>query len=134
MRTDIATVIADSLFDTDERLHFLELCEPRPVDDLAADRSRISAYVRRVSRAAQADPTIDSDAAARVGLALEGLISDRHRLVFEERRLLAGAIEYFLLPGDDSDDYRDLYGLDDDARVVRTVCRALERPDLAATI
>ncbi|NQV05157.1 hypothetical protein HQ535_01285 [bacterium] len=131
MRNDIATVIAESLFDTDERLHFLELCEPRPVDDLAADRSRIAAYVRRVSRAAEADPTIDSDAAARVGLALEGLITDRHRLVFEERRLLAGAIEYFLLPGDDN---RDLYGLDDDARVVRTVCRALERPDLADTV
>ena len=32
-----------------------------------------------------------------------------------------------LLPGDEDDDYRDLSGLDDDARVVRAVCRALDR-------
>ena len=42
-----------------------------------------------------------------------------------------GAVEYFVLDGDSSDDVGDLFGLDDDARIVGAVCRLLDRHDPA---
>ena len=115
-----------------ERLRFFELCEPRSGEELAADLARVEAHLGALRRAAEADPTVDLESAARIAAALGELLAERHG--FEERRLIVGAIAYFVSRRDIADDLDDLGGIDDDARVVRAVCRALGREDLARRI
>lgn len=126
--------VIGAIRDDAERIRFLELCEPRSADDLASDGDRVTEHVVRVERLAAGDPTIDAPTARRIGDALLSLIAAAHRLEHAERRLLTGAIAYFTLAADGADDFGDLSGIDDDARVVRAVCRALGRHDLAARI
>jgi hypothetical protein len=61
---------------------------------------------------------------------LLALVADAARFDFYERRLLAGAVDYFALREDGADDVDHLRGFDDDARVVGAVCRALGREEL----
>ena len=51
-----------------------------------------------------------------------------------QRRVLAGAVEYFVQTEDDDSDFASDHGLEDDARVVVAVCEALGRPDLGDKI
>ena len=74
---------------------------------------------------------MDLSLAQSIAAALLELIVAADRLTFEQRRLVAGAIEYFVETGDAADDFRGLSGLEDDARITRAVCAAVGRPELA---
>jgi hypothetical protein len=115
-----------------ERLRFFELCRPCSNAELRGEVARVEEHLGRVRAAARADPTIDAAGAARIAGALKELLTEDWE--YEERRLLAGAVAYFVLRDDASDDLDHLSGIDDDARVVRTVSRALGRADLARRI
>lgn len=130
MYDDLSRAIAEADLPPDERLRFLELCTSRAVADLRADAVRIEGYLYRLGRSAADDPTIDVERASAVAAALLALVGDADRFDFYERRLLAGAVDYFVLEQDGSNDVAHLRGLDDDARVVRAVCRALGREEL----
>jgi hypothetical protein len=62
---------------------------------------------------------------------LLALLGNAAKWSFVERRVLAGAVEYFVQTEDDDGDFASDHGLEDDARVVVAVCEALGRPDLA---
>lgn len=130
MYEDLSRAIGEADLPPDERLRFLELCSSRSAADLVADAARIEGYLYRLGRAAADDPTIDHERAAAIAAALLVLVADAAGFGFYERRLLAGAVDYFVLREDGSDDVVHLRGLDDDARVVRAVCRALGREEL----
>jgi hypothetical protein len=132
MADDLHRAFDDAGLPIAERLRFFELCEPRSQEELAADLGRAGAYVDALRRAAEGDPTVDIESAVRIAATLAELLAEQHG--FEERRLLAGAISYFVSRRDVADDLDDLGGIDDDARVVRAVCRALGREDLARRI
>jgi hypothetical protein len=127
---ELGRAIAEAGLQADERLRFLELCASRSADDLQADAVRIEGYLYRLGRAAADDPTIDVESASAIATALLALVADAARFGFYERRLLAGAVDYFVLSRDGADDVAELRGFDDDARVVGAVCRALGRGEL----
>lgn len=132
MAGDLSQAFDEAGLPDGERLRFLELCEARSGEELRAEAARVDAHLGALRDAAAHDPTVDLSTAERIATALAQLTRAEWR--FEERRLLAGAIAYFVLRDDSSDDLDDLRGIDDDARVVRAVCRALGREDLARQI
>lgn len=129
MESELLRSTAEALSD-DDRARFLSLCEARDAETLRRDAPRIRTHLDMIERFAAGDPLVDLDLARGIATALLKLILQADRLQFEERRLLAGAIEYFVETGDAADDYRALRGLDDDARIVRAACIGLGRRDL----
>ncbi len=130
MNTDLLRSTAEALSE-DDRDRFLALCEARDAATLRTDAARVRSHLDMVERFAAEDPLVDVGLARNLTAAILELIVVADRLSFEERRLLAGAIEYFVETGDAADDYRALSGLDDDARIIRAVCEALGRPQLS---
>ena len=131
MTHDPARAVAESVLPEDERLRFLELCRARPAEQLREDAARVEAHLRVIELGARTSPVLNVDLARSIAGALITLIADADSYTFQERRLLSGAIEYFVAKGDLADDYAEPSGLDDDARVTRAVCRFLDRGDLA---
>jgi hypothetical protein len=128
---DPAHAVAESVLPEDERLRFLELCRARPAEQLRADAARVEAHLRVIELGARTSPVLNLELAQSIAGALISLIANADHYTFQERRLLSGAIEYFVAKGDLTDDYAEPSGLDDDARVTRAVCRFLDRADLA---
>lgn len=131
MTHDPAQAVAESVLPEDERLRFLELCRARPASQLHEDAARVEAHLRVIEVGARTSPILNVELARSIAGALTALISDADNYTFQERRLLSGAIEYFVAKGDFADDYDEPSGLEDDARVTRAVCRFLDRADLA---
>ena len=131
---DVVRAVAESALSDDERLGFLDLCEGRGPDALLADRDRVRAHQRTIEAAAESGTMLESELAGAIGTALVALLDDADRYSFVERRVLAGAVEYFIQSDDIDKDYGSSHGLADDARVVTAVCDALGRPELAAQL
>ena len=130
MDSDLLRTTAEAL-SGDDRDRFFALCEARDSATLREDGGRIRAHLDMIELHADEDPLVDISLARNVAAALLELIVNADRLTYEQRRLLAGAIEYFVETGDAADDYRALRGLEDDARIARAVCVALGYPHLA---
>lgn len=131
---DVVRAVADSALSVEERLGFLELCEARSVDELLADRDRVEAHRRTIEAAVESGSALEGELADRLAGVLVTLLGNAAAWSFLERRVLAGAVEYFVHSDDDDADYASDHGLEDDARVITAVCEALGRPDLAALI
>lgn len=127
---DLATAVAESTLSTLERVRFLNLCEARSVEMLAEDRDRVEGHLSLVRAAQTINVMLDINLAEKIAESLMGLLDDRASLGFEERRLLAGAVEYFVLSTDTDNDLDSAVGLVDDARVTNATAAALNRPDL----
>jgi len=130
MESDLLRRTAEALSESD-RARFLALCEARDAKGLREDATRIREHLDTIEHFAAEDALVDLRLARGLAAALLELIVVVDELSFEQRRLLAGAVEYFIETGDASDDYRAISGLEDDARIVRAVCTALGRPDIA---
>jgi hypothetical protein len=128
---DPAQAVVESVLPEDERLRFLELCRARPAEQLKEDATRVEAHLRIIELGARNSAVLNVDLARSIANTLIALIASADSYTFQERRLLSGAIEYFVAKGDLADDYAEPRGLDDDARVTRAVCRFLDRSDLA---
>ena len=128
---DVVRAVAESALSVDERLGFLELCEARSAEQLLADRERVEAHRRVIETAVENGTALEGDLADRLSSVLVTLLSHADGWSFVERRVLAGAVEYFIQTEDDDGDFASDHGLEDDARVVVAVCEALGRPDLA---
>lgn len=131
---DVVRAVAESALSVDERLGFLELCEARSVEALQADRDRVEAHRRAIETAVEDGTALEGDLADRVAEVLVTLLGSADNWSFLERRVLAGAVEYFVQTDDGDSDFASAHGFEDDARVVAAVCEALGRPDLAALI
>ena len=131
---DVVRAVAESAHSVDERLGFLELCEPRSVEELLADRYRVEAHRRVIESAVENGTVLEGALADRLAEVLVALLGHAESLSFLERRVLAGAVEYFVQSDDDDGDFASDHGFEDDARVVAAVCEALGRPDLAGLI
>ena len=129
---DVIRRVAQAALSDEERLGFLELCEGRSAAELLADRDRVRAHLRVVEAAAENGTLLQDDQAGKVATALIGLLDEADEWSFVRRRLLAGAVEYFLQVDDVDGDFASRHGMEDDAKVVVAVCDALGRPELAA--
>jgi hypothetical protein len=131
---DLAAAVAESTLSPLERVRFLNLCEARSAGMLAEDRDRVAGHVSLMEAAHALSPAIDIELARAIGAALNAMLSEPETLAYEERRLLAGAVEYFVLTGDSDDDMASPVGLVDDARVTNATARALGRDDLVVPL
>jgi hypothetical protein len=131
---DVVRAVAESALSVEERLGFLELCEARTVEELLVDRDRVEAHRRTIETAVEHGTALEGELADRLAGVLIALLGNARAWSFVERRVLAGAVEYFIQSDDDDGDYASDHGLEDDARVITAVCEALGRPDLAALI
>ena len=131
---DIVRAVAESALSVEERLGFLDLCEARSVDDLLADRDRVRAHLRVIEKAVESGSALEVDLAQPIARALIDLLGSAGERTFIERRVLAGAVEYFLRNDDTDADFASPHGLEDDARVVLAVSDALGRNDLVSEI
>jgi hypothetical protein len=129
-RDDVVRAVAESALSVDERLVFLELCEARSSEELLADRERVRAYLRVIDNGIEDGESLDGAIAGPVAEALIGLLDHANEWAFFERRVLAGAVEYFVRSDDTDADFASTHGLHDDARVVMAVADALGRQDL----
>lgn len=128
--SDIARAVAESALSVEERLGFLDLCEARSVDELRADGQRVRSHQRVIEQAVENGSALNEELARPIAEALVALLDDAADWSFVERRVLAGAVEYFLRTDDVDGDFGSSHGLGDDARVVLAVSDALGRKDL----
>ena len=131
---DVVRAVAESALSDEERLGFLELCEARTVADLRADRDRVRAHQRVIETAVENGTALETDLADRIADVLVALLDDADHFSFVQRRVLAGAVEYFIQTDDAAGDFASDHGLADDARVVIAVCDALGRQELAVVL
>ena len=131
---DVVRAVAESALSVEERLGFLELCEGRGPQQLLDDRDRVRSHLRVIENAVGNGVALADHRAEEIAAALIALLDDAERYSFLQRRVLAGAVEYFVQAADADGDFVSNHGLDDDARVVVAVCEALGRSDLAARL
>lgn len=127
---DIARAVAESALSVEERLGFLDLCEARSVEELLADRQRVRSHQSVIQQGIENGSALEEDLARPIADTLVALLDDAPDWSFVERRVLAGAVEYFLRTDDADGDFASAHGLADDARVVLAVSNALGRKDL----
>lgn len=131
---DVVRAVAESALSVEERLGFLDLCEGRGVQELLNDRDRVRSHLRVIETAVQNGAALEDEHAHRIAAALMALLDDAAEYSFVQRRVLAGAVEYFIQTDDVDEDFASSHGLADDARVVAAVCDALGRPELASPL
>ncbi len=119
----------DDLLHPEEQRKFRRLCLPTTSVELAELSDVVQMHVHHVE--ANAVPTTDVESAQRIATALSALLDPTSGEGFtaDERALVRGAVEYFLLNDDADDDMIDALGFDDDARVVNSVLRRIDRTE-----
>lgn len=126
-----ASLDLDRLLHPKEQDRFRALCTTTELADLPGLRLRVITYLATVENVSPSRPgLVDVDTARRVAGVLSAILDDPNELSAEGRALVRGAVEYFVLDEDDLNDLTDLIGFDDDARVLNSVVRAINRNDL----
>lgn len=114
------------LLHPDEQRRFRRLCLATSSEELAQLTGVVQLHVDHIRH--NASQATDVETAQRIGEALIGLVSSGIRFDAEERALIRGAVEYFLLSDDAAGDLDDAVGFDDDARVVNSVLQRIGQP------
>ena len=118
----------DELLHPDQQLRFRRLCIPTETSDLEDLAGTVALHLEQVQAAA--GPRTDVEMAERVASSLQVLVGSGQQFTAQERALVRGAVEYFLLVDDAESDLHDSLGFDDDARVVNSVLDHVGRRDL----
>jgi hypothetical protein len=113
---------------------FSNLLRPTSRDDIRLLRGRVVLHLDALEEQSFSFETLDIDLARRLSGGLCQLIDGAASFDAEERSLLRGAVEYFLLSSDADHDVTSPVGLLDDNRVFNSACRALGRADLEIPI
>ena len=124
----------DRLLHPGERDQFQALSVTTSEIELLASRERIRNYLHRLAELAETNTTVDIEMAKAVTGALVALLVDTEQYDAEQRALIRGAIDYFVLVDDRQDDLSDIIGFDDDARITNAVTEALGRDELRIDI
>jgi hypothetical protein len=128
---DIVRAVAEGALSEEERLGFLDLCEARAAEDLLTDRDRVRSYLGVIEHGVEDGNVLELELAEPTAAALILLLDRAAEWSYAERRVLAGAVEYFLRNEDTDADFNSMHGFDDDARVVAAVAEALGHDELA---
>lgn len=118
----------EDLLNPEEQQQFRRLCLPTTVDELIELRTVVELHLQQIRD--HAGPAADVETAERIATALSQLLSTEDAYKPDERALIRGAVEYFLLADDASGDLEDALGFDDDARVLNSVLDRVGRSDL----
>jgi len=117
----------DELLHPEEQVQFRRLCIDTEPEEIAPLAEMIQLHVQQIE---EHSATADVEVGISVANALTVLVTAPTTYDAEERALIRGAVEYFLLDDDAEGDLTTPMGFDDDARVANSVLRRLDRPDL----
>lgn len=126
MSGDVPRLDLEDLLYPDEQRRFRRLCIETSDEELTELGGVVELHLRQLTEADH--PVADTETARKVGAALAELLDGGERFDAQERALIRGAVEYFLLSDDASDDLDDALGFDDDARVLNSVLDRIGRP------
>ena len=121
----------DDLLHPDEQSRFRRLCMETSSIELAELTGVVQMHIENVRDVA--DHKTDVETADRITGVLQDLLSSTSGFAPDERALIRGAVEYFLLTDDADGDIDDVLGFDDDVRVLNSVLDRVERSDLRIT-
>lgn len=123
MRLDIET-----LLNPEEQIRFRRLCLETPTSEFEPLAETITIHLEQVKD--QAVPATDVETAEMVASTLRSLLATPERFGAEDRALIRGAAEYFLLDDDAAGDIENVLGFDDDVRILNSVLDQIGRTDL----
>lgn len=112
---------------------FEDLCEAATAEDLRRLRRRVDTHVSTIEEAALSQPDLPVALAKSIAERLDALADLGAELDPEHRRLVRGAMMYFVLTTDDENDLGGPNGLDDDVHVLNRVCEDVGRAELKLT-
>ena len=132
MTGDVPALDLDSLLNPDEQARFRRLCLTTAAEELREMVEVVDLHVEQIRLQAgdEADTDVDIDAAGRIASSLTRLLAEAGAFDAEQRALIRGALEYFVLADDAAGDLDDALGFDDDARVLNSVLDRVGRPEL----
>ena len=113
---------------------FEGLCTNASVDEINRLRRRVKTHVSTIAEAALTRTDLPVGIAEGLAERLQQLADLAGTLDAEGRKLVRGAMMYFVLTTDDENDLGGPNGLDDDVEVLNRVCDVLDRPDLKLSI
>lgn len=116
----------DDLLHPDEQRRFRALCLPTSSFELAESIETVRLHIDHVRTYATA--ATDIDMAERIASSFEALLDAEVGFADDERALIRGAVEYFLLEDDADGDMTDPLGFDDDVRVLNSVLDRINQP------
>lgn len=118
----------EALLNPDEQRRFRRLCLTTSADELAQMGETVELHLSQIK--ANALPATDSEMGELLANRLRQLVAGGDGLAPDDRALVRGAVEYFLLTNDADDDLADALGFDDDVRVFNSVARRVGQPQL----
>ncbi len=125
----------DDLLRPEQQQQFHRLCIPTTPDELLELPDVVQMHLDGVTD--EQRPATDVETAQAIAVSLLKLLADEElmeRIDDEERSLVRGAVEYYLLTDDAAGDLDDPLGFDDDARVANWVFQRLDREDLVVVL
>jgi hypothetical protein len=129
---DASSFDLEDLLNPDEQRRFRRLCIETSADELNQLDDVIELHLDHIR--ANAGAVTDVETAELVADAAHKILALSQELDPTERALVRGAVEYFILNDDASDDLDDPLGFDDDARVLNSVLDRIERPEFKVTL
>lgn len=127
MSDDNQTFNLEDLLNPDEQQQFRKLCLPTSVEELSQLPAVVELHLSQIREVGGANT--DMETAEAIGSSLLTLLAEDAEFTGDERALIRGAVEYFLLAEDASGDLDDVLGFDDDARVLNSVLTRIGRAD-----
>ena len=121
----VPAIDLDDLLHPDEQRRFRMLCLETSAEELAELGEQLPVHLDQMK--AMASHVTDLETAERLTEALVGLIGDGSGFADDERTLIRGAAEYFMLLDDSDDDLSNPIGFDDDVRIYNSVCDRIGR-------
>jgi uncharacterized membrane protein YkvA (DUF1232 family) len=116
----------EQLLHPNEQEQFRRLCLATSEEDLAALPELVELHLAQLTT--EAGPRADLETAEAIGRSLLALLASGVRFDDQQRALIRGAVEYFLLVDDASGDLDDVLGFDDDVRVLNSVLERIGQP------
>ena len=126
MSGDDPIIDLEELLNPDEQRQFRQLCLPTTAEELRQLTSVVELHMEQIR--GLGGPNADIETAEAIASSLIALLTNEDGFEADERALVRGAVEYFLLADDASGDLDDAFGFDDDARVLNSVVNRINRP------
>ncbi len=118
----------EDLLNPHEQRRFRRLCIETSAEELEQLTEVVELHLDQVK--ANAKPLTDVETAELVAEAIQKVLAFTPDFDDRQRAMVRGAVEYFVLNEDASDDLSDALGFDDDARVLNSVLDRIGRSHL----
>ena len=126
MPGDDPIIDLEELLNPDEQQQFRALCLPTSAEELGQLGGVVEMHMEQIR--AHDGPNADVETAEAIATSLCSLLGAGLDFGDDQRALIRGAVEYFLLADDASGDLDDVFGFDDDARVLNSVLDRIGQP------